>query len=129
MILGANAYQAGSWATAKADGVIETGTYWPFGEPRRVLDSRSDYWLFLLQSELDALLSEQPPKKRTFHNSKMQALVAALRTLDHLSRREQREAVRRLREFEQYHITDDVLREAEKRMPRKPGRKPRRPEQ
>ena len=82
-----------------------------------------------LQSELDALLSEQPPKKRTFHNSKMQALVAALRTLDHLSRREQREAVRRLREFEQYHITDDVLREAEKRMPRKPGRKPRRPEQ
>ena len=117
------------WATAPADGVIETGTYWPLGKQMRIYETRPNYRLFLLQSELDGLLSEQPPNKRPFPKSKMPALVAALRTLDDLSRRQQREALRRLPEFEQYHLTDGVLREAEKQVPSKPGRKPLRPEQ
>jgi hypothetical protein len=117
------------WAEARADGVMESGTYWPFGEPLRWHEQRPSYPLFVKQSELDALLSEQPSKRRPFPKAKMPDLVAALRTLDHLSRAEQREALRRLPEFEQYHLTDVVLREAEKRVPRKPGRKPRRPKQ
>ena len=59
----------------------------------------------------------------------MQDLVAALRTLDHLpNREEQREALRKMPEFERYHLTDDVLREAEKQVPRRPGRKQLHPE-
>jgi hypothetical protein len=37
---------------------------------------------FLLQTELDALQSEQRPKKRSFPKAKMPALVAALLALD-----------------------------------------------
>lgn len=103
------------WATAHADGVMESGTHWPFGKPTRSYESRPNHALFLLQSELDLLLSERPAKKRPFPNAKMPDLVAALRTLDHLPNREkQREALRNLPEFEQYRLTDDVLREAER---------------
>ena len=118
------------WATAHADGVMESGTYWPFGKPTRSYESRPNHALFLLQSELDLLLSERPAKKRPFPNAKMPDLVAALRTLDHLPNREkQREALRNLPEFEQYRLTDDVLREAERQAPRGPGRKRPRPGQ
>jgi hypothetical protein len=114
------------WATPQADGVLEAGIYWPFGKPFYRHESRPNYPLFLLQSELNALLSEPPAKKRPFPKAKMPDLVAALRTLDHLpTRDEQREALRNLPEFAQYQLTDDVLREAEKQVPRKPGRKPR----
>jgi hypothetical protein len=117
------------WVTGQANGVLESGIYWPFGKPPRFWESRPNYRLLLLQSELDALLSEQPTKK-PLPRTKMPDLVAALRRLDDLPNREkQRAAARELPEFEQYHLTDDVFREAEKQVPRKPGRKPRRPEQ
>ncbi len=51
------------WATAQADGVMKSGIYWPFGKPTRWHKSRPNYSLFLLQSELEALLTEQPAKK------------------------------------------------------------------
>jgi hypothetical protein len=118
------------WATAHADGVIESGTYWPFGKPTRLYESRPNFSLFVLQSDLDKLLSEQPARKRPFPRTKMPDLVAALRTLDDLPNREQqREALRKMPEFEPYHLTDDILREAEKQVPRKPGRKRLHPEQ
>ena len=75
-------------------------------------------------------MHEQPAKKRRFPEAKMPDLVAALRKLDHLpNRKKQREAVRKLPEFEQYHLTDDMLRIAEKQVPRKPGRKSLPPKQ
>ena len=112
------------WATPNADGVIETGIYWPFQKPSRWHDTRPSHSIFLSLSELDALLGEQPSKKRPLPKSKIPELVAALRKLDNLPNREkQREALRKLPEFEQYRLTDDVLREAERHAPRGPGRK------
>lgn len=126
---GCHSVSRDSWATAQADGVMESGTYWPFGKPPRWYESRPNYSLFLLQLELDALLSERPATKRALPNAKIPDLVAALRTLDDLpNRKKQREALRKLPEFERYHLTDDVFREAEKQVPRKRGRKPLRPE-
>jgi hypothetical protein len=117
------------WATPLAHGVVETGVYWPFGHPKRWHDQRLYHSLFVKQSELDALLSEQPAEKRRLPRAKKPDLVTALRTLDHLpNRQKQREAVRKLPEFEGYHLTDDVFREAEKQVPRKRGRKPLRPD-
>jgi hypothetical protein len=118
------------WATAQADGVIESGSYWPFGKPGRWHEQqRPNYPLFVKQSELDALLTEQAAQKPPLPSGKMPDLIAALRTLDHLPNREkQREALRNLPEFERYHLTDEVLREAEQQVPRKPGRKSRRPQ-
>ena len=78
------------WATAQADGVMESGTYWPFGKPPRGYESRPNYSLFLLQLELDALLSERPATKRPLPNAKIPDLVAALRTLDDLEWQQQR---------------------------------------
>ena len=114
------------WATTDADEVMESGV-WPFGEPSRGHSQRP---LFLKELELDALLSEQPAKKRPFPEIKMPDLVAALRTLDDLPNREkQREAVRKLPEFERDHITDRQFREAEKQVPARRGRKPLLPKQ
>ena len=127
---GCHALSRDFWATSHADGVIESGRYWPFGKPTRLYELRPDFFLFVLQSELDKLLSEQPARKRPFPRTKMPDLVAALRTLDDLPNREQqREALRKMPEFEPYHLTDDILREAEKQVPRKPGRKRPHPEQ
>jgi hypothetical protein len=117
------------WATTHADGVIESGTYWPFGAPTRWHERRPNYPLFIKNSELDALLSERPAGKRELPRAKIPELVVALRGLDHLPTRDkQRAALRKLPEFEQYHLTDDALREAEKQVPRKPGRKRTSPE-
>jgi hypothetical protein len=100
------------WAEALADGVMESGTYWPFGEPPRWHEQRPSYPLFVKQSELDALLSEQPSKKTAISQSENAGPRRGSAHVDHLSRAEQREALRRLPEFEQYHLTDVVLREA-----------------
>jgi hypothetical protein len=118
------------WATAQADGVLESGTHWPFGKPARWPESRPNYSLLLLQAELDQVLSEELPEKQPFPRAKMPDLVAALRALgDLLNRERQREALRKLPEFQPYRLTDRIFREAETRLPRKPGRKPRPPEQ
>jgi hypothetical protein len=125
---GCQAIARNFWPTFAADGVLETGIYWPFGKPTRSFESRPNHSLFLLQSELDALLNEQPAEKPGLPRGKIPDLVAALRTLDHLPNREtQRQALRKSPEFERYHLTDDVLREAEKHVPRRSGRRPFRP--
>ena len=118
------------WPTPGADGVLETGIHWPYGRPNAWHEQRPSYQLFLMQSELEALLSDQPANERPFPESKMPELVAAMSNLDErLNRQKQREALRKSPEFERYHLTDDVFRKAEKQMPRKPGRKPLRPEE
>jgi hypothetical protein len=110
------------WATTDANGVMELGIYRPLSQRPLCYG----FALLLLQSELDAVLNKQPAEKSGLPRAQMPDLVAALRTLNHLPNREkQREALRN----ERYHLTDDVLREAEKQVPRKPGRKPLRPEQ
>jgi hypothetical protein len=116
------------WATEQAGGVMESGIYWPFGRPTRTYDSRPNYPLFLLQSELDALLSERPAKKRPFPNAKMPTLVAALRNLDDLpNRTDQLQALSNMPDFREHTITDALFRKAAKEAgPRRPGRKSRR---
>jgi hypothetical protein len=112
------------WATENAEGVIESGNYWPYGRPTSSHEKRPNCPLFFRESELDGLLSTQLTKKHLFPIGKMPTLIEALRKLDDLpSREKQREALRQLPEFERYHLTDDVLREAEKTVPRSPGRK------
>lgn len=48
------------WATTEADGVLMSGTYWPFGKPRAWHEPRPSYQLFFLESQLATLLSEDP---------------------------------------------------------------------
>jgi hypothetical protein len=115
------------WATAKADGVMESGIYWPFGGPTRLHESRPKYSLFLLQSELDVLLSEQPAKKRSLPKAKMRDLVAALRELDGLPNRSaQLQALCNMPEFREFKITNALFREAARLVPRGAGRRSRR---
>jgi hypothetical protein len=116
------------WATEHADGVIESGTYWPFGRPTRWYERRPNYSLFLLQSDLDALLSEQPAKKRPLPKAKMPELVAALRKLDDVpNRATQLQALHSTPEFRDFTITNALFREAAKQAgPRRAGRKSRR---
>ena len=117
------------WAAAQADGALESSAYWPFGQPIRRYDERPHYQLVLRQLDLDGLLNEAPNKKRPFPKAKIADLVAALRSLNHLPNRvAQREALQALPEFAQYHLTDELLREAEKHVPRNPGRKRLSPE-
>jgi hypothetical protein len=115
------------WATAHADGVIESGSYWPFEKPTRWYESRPNYPLFVAQSELEALLSEQPAKRRPLPGAKMTELVAALRKLDDLPNREaQFQALCDMPEFRDFKITDALFREAARQVPRDPGRKSQR---
>jgi hypothetical protein len=115
------------WATAHADGVIESGSYWPFGRPPRWYESRPNYPLFVAQSELEALLSEQPAKKRPLPMAKMPELVEALRKLDDLpNRAAQFQALCDMPEFREFKITDALFREAARQVPRDPGRKSQR---
>jgi hypothetical protein len=116
------------WATAQADGVMGSGIYWPFGEPTRWHESRPNCSLFLLQAELDALLTEQPTKKRPLPNAKKPELVAALRKLDDLpNRAAQLQALCNMPEFREFTITDALFRAAAKEAgPRRAGRKSRR---
>ena len=115
------------WPTAQADGVMESGIYWPFGQPTRLYESRPNYSLFLLQSELDALLSEQPAKKRSLPLAKMPELVAALRKLDDLpNRAAQLQALCNMPEFREFKITNALFRRAARQVPRDAGRRSRR---
>jgi hypothetical protein len=115
------------WATAEADGVMESGIYWPFGEPPRLFESRPNYPLLLRQSELDALLSEQAAKKRPLPKAKMPELVAALRKHDHLpNRTAQLQALCNMPEFREFKITSALFRQAARHVPRNAGRKSRR---
>jgi hypothetical protein len=124
---GRHAVSSGFWATTAADGAMESGTYWPFGKPTRWYESQPNYSLFLLQSELDALLTEQPAKKRPLPKAKIPDLVAALRQLDDLpNRKAQLQALCNMREFREFKITDVLFREAARQVPRDAGRKPRR---
>jgi hypothetical protein len=119
---GRHAVSSGFWATTAADGVMESGTYWPIGRPAAWHEQRPGYPLFLLQAELDALLSDAVVEKRPFPEARMPDLVAALLKMDDLSnRRDQHRALCELPQFRQYHITDRVFREAARRAPRRPG--------
>jgi hypothetical protein len=114
------------WATADADGVLETGVYWPFGPPSwGVYEQRPNCPLFLLQSELDELLSAEPAK-RSLPRSKIPELVAALREHGDLQdRQSQYEALCELPQFREFKITRADFREAARHLPRKGGRKSR----
>ncbi len=81
------------WATAEADGAMESGIYWPFGKPNRLYEQRLSYSIFLEKSELDALLSDQQAK-RPLPLARKSELVGTLQELDHLSRREQLKELR-----------------------------------
>src|SRR4051794_31411170 len=48
------------WATTKADGLLLSGTYFPFGKPGAWHEQRPSHPLFFLQPELEALLSDDP---------------------------------------------------------------------
>jgi hypothetical protein len=48
------------WATTEAAGVLISGSYWPFGQPRTRHEERASYPLCFLESELAALLSHEP---------------------------------------------------------------------
>ena len=48
------------WATTEADGVLMSGSYWPFGKPRTWHDEHPSYPLCFLESELATLLSRDP---------------------------------------------------------------------
>jgi hypothetical protein len=52
------------WATTEADGVLMSGSYWPFGKPRAWHEQRPSYPLFFLESQLATLLSEDPKSPR-----------------------------------------------------------------
>jgi hypothetical protein len=47
------------WATTEADGVLISGIYWPFGQPR-AWQERPGYPLFVLEPELAELLGDEP---------------------------------------------------------------------
>ena len=63
------------WATTEADGVLELDTYWPFGEPIR-WHQAPNYRLFIKQSQLDVLLSEERAGRK-FPVQKKPELAAA----------------------------------------------------
>jgi len=105
---------------------LETGVYWPFSRPSRLYEQRPNYPLFLLQSELDTVLSPEPAKKRSLPRSKIRELVAALRELRGLPNRQaQYEALGELPQFQEFKITRADFREAARHLPRKGGRKSR----
>jgi hypothetical protein len=115
------------WATTQAGGTMESGIYWPYGKPPRLFETRPHYPLFLLQLELDTLLSDQPAKKRPLPEAKMPELVAALRKLGDLpNRAAQLQALRDMPEFREFKITNALFRQAARHVPRDAGRKSRR---
>jgi hypothetical protein len=115
------------WGTTDADGVLESGIFFPFGRPGAWHERRPYYPVFLLQAELDALLSELKTAKKRLPESKKPALAAALGRLDNLpNRKAQLKALRELPEFSPYKITDAIFREATRKVPRGPGVKRKR---
>jgi hypothetical protein len=105
------------WATTQANGVIESGTYWPAGRPTQWYDRPPNHTIFVEQSELDTLLVKKPAENRRFPLGRKQELAAAYRRpeIEALPTRDnQREAIKQLEQFKSYHITDELFREAEK---------------
>jgi len=103
------------WATTEAEGILVSGTYWPYGKPNRSYEARPNYPLFIEQSKLDALLSEERASRK-FSRLKRSELAAAYRdpTIASLPRKAQREAIKKLEQFKSYQITDRIFREAER---------------
>jgi hypothetical protein len=96
------------WATSEADGVLETGRYWPNGDPNIIehgepslVDEQPPTRFFFEQLELDALFVKKP---KALPRSKIPELVDALRKLPHLTRPEQHEAIRGSFQDMIYHI-------------------------
>jgi hypothetical protein len=115
-------------ATPQADGLLETGVYWPFGQPSRMYEERPNYSVFVEQLELERLLNQETAetdKKRPLPVSMKSSLVEALRKLDHLPRDAQFKALQELPEFSSFKITVAAFREAARKSPRDPGRKSR----
>jgi hypothetical protein len=112
------------WETPAATYVLDSGDYLvgkPNGWDGRPLNCR----IFFRKTELAFLLSElQSPKKR-LPGAKKPALVAAIRKLNQLTRKEQRKALGNFPELRAYLITDDVFRAACKQVPRPLGRPPK----
>jgi hypothetical protein len=121
--LGCRPVESEFWATPEADGVLESGQYFPFGRPTAWHTPRPSSPLFLRRAELDKLLSEPVTAKKPLPRAKEEDLAAALRQFDHLPRDAQRAAVRDLPEFQPYHITEANWRAAAKAQPRSPGRR------
>jgi hypothetical protein len=46
------------WVTTEADGILSAGTIWPFGKPSSFYESRPNYPLFLLETELDERIGQ-----------------------------------------------------------------------
>jgi hypothetical protein len=114
------------WATADANGILERAVYWPLGRPSSLYEQRPNCPLFVLRSELDALLSAEPAKKRSLPRSKIPELVAALCELGDLQNRQlQYAALCELPQFREFKITRADFREAARHLPRKGGRKSR----
>ena len=114
------------WATAEADGGLESGFYWPFGRPSRIYEQRPNYPLFLLQSELDTLLNAEPAKTRPLPRSKIPELVAALRELgDSRIVKHSTTHYASYRNFASLRSRALIFREAARQVPRERGRKSR----
>jgi hypothetical protein len=58
---GCHEIRPGFWTTPAADGVLESGTYFPLGKPDRWYDRRLSCPIFFNRAELDALPSLQNP--------------------------------------------------------------------
>jgi len=60
---GAHAVESEFWAMPEADGVLLSGSIYPFGQPSSFYEQRPKYQVFLLETGLDALLgdSSKPP--------------------------------------------------------------------
>ena len=114
------------WATAPANGVLESGCYSPSGPQTRIVEWRTNYPLRLLESELDKLLNEESSIRRRVRDSQIPELVEALRKLDHLPNRAAHLKVLR-EQFPQLKITDAIFRKVRQRLPpRGAGRKSQR---
>lgn len=124
---GCNSLPREFWATAQADGVLESGDYLPYGTPSQWYETRPKYPVFLVQGGLNLLLSDLPAQKRAFPRARMPELVKALHELgDLLTRKEQLTALRSLPQFAEFMITHALFREASRKAgPRQAGRKSR----
>jgi hypothetical protein len=90
------------WPTTKADGVLMSGTYWPFGIPRTRHEQRPSYPLFFIESELAALL-----------RSPIADVTNVARVDSKLQQRYLRQAIRRrgptAGEIDRYAVSDRAL--------------------
>jgi hypothetical protein len=128
LLKGRHAVDRDFWATEAALRALREGRYFPFGRGQFSYEAKPSFPLFVVETELRALLSEeQSAKKVPLPDAKKADLARALREqLDDLPREAQRKTVTELPEFQKYLITDDDFREAAKGAPRTPGRKPKR---